>query len=134
MLVSIGFTNAGAGHGTSVFIGLFSAPVGLAQNYFVALASIPFLWPIMAFLAASSQRLPLRLVFLCAMCSHYVSLPWILNGPSRFADWSYMKKLSAESIGFAFGVYGVGQVALWVLFLIQLFRRGKPANNEKEAE
>jgi hypothetical protein len=128
-LLALGFILAGAGHGTFVFIGLFSAPVGLAQNVPMALLALSSLWAIMAVLAGSSDRWRLRLVFLCVMCSHYFSLPWILSGRSKFADWEYMKKIPDGWIGLALGVYGAGQLALWGLFLVRVFRRRLPADD-----
>jgi hypothetical protein len=129
ILGGIGFLLAGAGHGTFVFIGVFSAPVGLTQNVLVALFSVSTLWAIMALLAASSDRWRVRLIFLCVMSSHYLSLPAILSAPSKFADWTYMKKLSPAAIGVAFGIYGAGELALWTLFLFQVFRGRQRVHN-----
>jgi hypothetical protein len=43
-LMFMGFLAAASGHGTSVIIGLASAPCGLAENLVIALLGGPFLW------------------------------------------------------------------------------------------
>lgn len=119
VLSIFGFYAAGFGHGTYTVIGLSSAPVALTKNIIISLFTPPILWSVAAFLSAGSRQMVWRILYLLVMCMHYVSLFWILQGPSNFADWDYIKRVEGLfrlSIVF----YCAGQLALWSMafFLI----------------
>jgi hypothetical protein len=122
LLAVMGFLAAGFGHGTYVIIGLSSAPCSLAQDLLLALIAPPFLWAILTFFAAGARHRVWQMLFLTSLGSHYASLFWVWNNPSGFADWRYVHK-AAELVWAAIGVYGLGQIALWSLFVYKIWRQ-----------
>jgi hypothetical protein len=125
LLAIMGFLAAGFGHGTYVVIGLSSAPCGLGQNVIFALIGAPLLWLLSAFLSGGSRHWAWRALYLFVMTVHYVSLPWILQAPSPFADWSYVHKV--EGLFWAAIVfYCAGQIGLWGLAVLQTWKGVAP--------
>jgi hypothetical protein len=127
-LAFLAFLAAGAGHGTSVLIGLFSSPLGLMQRIGGPLTflSIPVVWCVIGgLLGAMNRRVP-RALFLAAMIAHYAALPIILGESSEFGDWGYVKR-AAGAVLVGVAGYALGQIAIWALFAIGLWRSRQSA-------
>jgi hypothetical protein len=120
VLTCIGVGAAGAGHGTYVVMGLYSSPLGLTQEIVIALFGTPVLWCVAGALVGVVRYWPPRIAFLIAMAVHYGALPLILASGSVFGDWSHAERYPDVVI---FGViaYAVGQLILWVLFVLGVF-------------
>ncbi len=65
------------------------------------------------------------IAFLVAMLAHYVSLPSALMNGNTFGDWEYAAKMWSFVI-VGIGVYLVGQVVIWVVFLAELLTARMP--------
>jgi hypothetical protein len=123
VLAVLGTMAAGAGHGTYVFLGLASSPFGITQKLDNAFAA-PFFWCVVGgLLGAVTHRIP-RALFLAAIFAHYTALPFILASGSMFGDWDYVHKVGGLAT-FLFGLYGLGQVVTWWIFVGILQRRGQ---------
>ena len=131
LLALFGFVAAGGGHGTYVVIGLSSAPFGLAQDVIIGLLAAPLLWLFIAFLAGGAKHWIPRICFVLAQSIHYVSLHWILNRPSKFADWDYVQRVG-WFFWMAIGLYLAGQVALWALFGFQSWKAMGPSQDDQK--
>jgi hypothetical protein len=122
---ALGFLAAGAGHGSYVLLGLFSAPLGEFRSVVVALIGPPFLWSMVGLILGWSRTNWLcRIAFPVLLIIHYLSLFMILSPPSPFADWKYVEKVkSLVIVGFTF--YLAGHCFLWILY-VQQFLTGPP--------
>jgi hypothetical protein len=120
-LIALGLLAAGFGHGTYVVIGLVSAPCGLTQNARLAILGGPLFWSACAAAAAGARRWAWRTTFLLVMCAHYVSLPWVLGGPSGFSDWQCVPRVK-DTFWQAIALYALGQAALWCLAIYQTWK------------
>jgi len=119
-----GVIAAGAGHGIYVTMGLSSAPLGLSNNIALTLFGTPFLWCAIGFLLGTVPHRLGMISFLVIMVLHYCSLFFILRPPGTFADWGQMHKVGGtEAVVMGFGMYLIGQFALWVVFIWQLQRK-----------
>src|SRR5687768_7239048 len=90
VLTAMSFLVAGVGHGTYVVLGLSSAPCSLLEHVHAAFAAPAPLWGSIAGLAGGVQYRPWRWLFIALLCSHYGSLFWVLQSPSRFANWEHV--------------------------------------------
>src|SRR5262249_32130077 len=122
------FIATGAGHGSYVLVGLFSSPLGLSQNIPIAMVSIPFLWCFIGFILGRVTHSVARLIFVLVMLTHYAALSLILRSPSEFADWERAWRYPSFLMG-SIGFYLVGQVALWIAFVV-ILRKGKMHREE----
>jgi len=125
VLAGIGLMAAGAGHGTYVLLGLYASPLSLMQNIALAIFGSPVLWCIIGGLLAGTGKRGWTIIFLVAMLTHYVSLPWVLMDGNTFGDWEYVAKVWWFVL-LGIGVYVVGQVILWIVFLSELFTTRMP--------
>jgi hypothetical protein len=125
VLALIGLIGAGAGHGTYVLLGMYASPLSLMQHIALAVFGLPVLWCLISALLAGTTKRGWMIAFLVAMLAHYVSLPWVLKEGETFGDWEYAAKIWGFVL-VGIGVYVVGQVIIWVVFLAELFTARMP--------
>lgn len=88
VLLGMGIFVSGGGHGTSVFLDVFSAPAGLD------VIQVPIWWAFLFGAAASNLKKQLRL-FIIAIgeCVHFlVATTWIMNTPQ--IEWDSFYRMS----------------------------------------
>ena len=123
VLLGLSILAAGGGHGTPLLLGLSSSPLhGLAYGLAYALptnslAAIPFLftpvlWGLLWYLAALLPKRPALQAFVALIGIHYAAaLPVLIS-----CDWNDVSKVQ-EVFSWGVGIYVVGQIALWIMFL-----------------
>lgn len=116
-LAVIGTLLTAAGHGTYVLLGIASAPVSFLGIVFSIVAP-PIFWTLVWVLLTYKTRMPQRLIILCILVVHYVSIPLVLFFP-QYAEEKYFDKIwQAHPTLIVFGAlfYIMGQGLLWIYF------------------
>ena len=124
LLTEFGLGAANGGEGTMLPLCVFGSPLFLP---FFIFAPIAF-WLIIGMLLGLIGVRSYRKVFLALMVLHYLSiLPYVMV----FGNWRQTYYILVRSPGFitlAFGVYLVGQIAIWGYFT-ESRRATAPATN-----
>jgi hypothetical protein len=120
VLAVFSLLTAGAGHGTYVTTGLFSAPLGLS-GFVVAVCGTPVLWALVFYLVSKADRPGGLTAFLSIVGSHYLAAAFLLSG-EPIGDWdSFWKWLNVATVApiiiSGLVVYIVGQAVMWAAFM-----------------
>jgi hypothetical protein len=123
LLAMVGMIAAGGGHGTYVLLGLYASPLSLMtlMPFAVGLAlfGTPLLWCVVGVLLAGAGNRGRTTALVLIMLAHYASLPVVLRDGNLYGDWSYVERVGAL-LPFGIGLYVVGQLAIWVVFAVEL--------------
>ncbi len=114
VLAIFGLMAAGAGHGTYVLTGIFSAPLGLI-GVPAALIGAIILWLVVGLLIKTSPKK--FLVFLLLI--HYGGIFLILN-TETYGDFKYFARMflvNPSILILGLVVYTLGQVLIWIYLL-----------------
>lgn len=117
-LLALGWTAAGAGHGTFFFLSLAVFPFGIGF----------LMWPAITLLLANVHEGFYRSFFLIMIAVRYALIAiFVLRWPDELRRipiaWEYSPSYVIEPLV----LFLAGQVLLWVLF----FRRSRSANNSE---
>src|SRR5262249_45070313 len=116
LLLLLGATAAGAGHGTAVVFWVACSPFILSQSR-LAVFGMPIFWAMIGALLGGMAHRIARSLFLATMIAHYAALPIILVLlilRNRFSD-----PPPAQAVGvavLALALYAAGQLSIWVIF------------------
>ncbi|HYV38436.1 MAG TPA: hypothetical protein VE988_22320 [Gemmataceae bacterium] len=127
-LAVIAIADAGGGHGFDVW-SLYSSPLWLIRQEWVLFAGIPVMWALLGGLAASARHAGARTAFMITIVLHYAGvIPLLLRDGGLFGGAQYAEQYP-QAVTFAMTVYGLGQLALWTLFLLGWLTSLQQAHN-----
>ena len=118
VLVAIGFLLAGAGEGTFFPILVFSSPLGFA-NGCIAFLAPPAIWSTVAICLAEFKYRRARFLFLAIMGLHYLGAVFLSIREIPFEHVLKECRLSPDLAVLGLVIYGVGQLTIWAIFLLQ---------------
>lgn len=113
LLFIFAFFEAGGGHGSYAFFGVFSSPLALG-GIPAAVLGVPFLWSAVGILLTRLHRPVVRNAFYCIIGLHYLGIPLIL----MFFEDGNLTELNKTLTKMPFLIFGIalyiaGQVRIW---------------------
>jgi hypothetical protein len=119
-LAVLGFSAAGAGHGTYVLIGASSAPVGVL-GIWAALAGAPIFWAVVGAAFDWLEKPWRNRLVTSVMLLHYAGAVLLLSR-EPYGDWEVLVRLTSTLWPFLVSwslLYFGGQIVIWTALFRQ---------------